>query len=186
MTSLICSSIRNGSSEKPRASPGGGIESLLLPRPFPAVKWELASVGMEYPADRGVLFLEMMAGADMVLRLFLLKNRKCFFKYGTRTREKNELLDQLSGVIDYYNTLSPMFRHGSSVYWDRVTNEKESSVVVTHCNIIETSFWEAHPDILDDKAQWLCLSNYVWRLVARHDSSDRHANQNLGAGNWEL
>ncbi|KAL6552207.1 hypothetical protein OROGR_008361 [Orobanche gracilis] len=78
----------------------------------------------------------------------------------TRTREKNELLDQLSGVIDYYNTLSPMFRHGSSVYWDRVTNEKESSVVVTHCNIIETSFWEAHPDILDDKAQWLCLSNY--------------------------
>ncbi|KAL6583184.1 hypothetical protein OROMI_005262 [Orobanche minor] len=73
---------------------------------------------------------------------------------GTRTREKNQLLDQLSGVTDYYNTLSPMFRHGSSVYWDRVMNEKERSVVVKHCNIIETSFWEAHPDILD-KAQWL-------------------------------
>ncbi|KAL6518512.1 tRNA-His guanylyltransferase [Orobanche gracilis] len=45
------------------------------------------------------------------------------YKYlkGTRTQEKNELLDQLSGVSDYYNTLSPMFRHGSSVYWDRVS-----------------------------------------------------------------
>ncbi|KAL6518513.1 hypothetical protein OROGR_019015 [Orobanche gracilis] len=34
-------------------------------------------------------------------------------------------------------------------------NEKRSSVIVKHCNIIETSFWEAHPHILNDKAQRL-------------------------------
>ncbi|XP_057774974.1 tRNA(His) guanylyltransferase 1-like isoform X3 [Salvia miltiorrhiza] len=79
---------------------------------------------------------------------------------GTQTQEKNELLDQLSGIINYYNTLPPMFRLGSSVYWDKETkmvDDKEGAagksrriVVVRHCNIIETGFWEAHPHILDD------------------------------------
>ncbi|KAL0282308.1 UNVERIFIED_CONTAM: tRNA(His) guanylyltransferase 2 [Sesamum angustifolium] len=39
---------------------------------------------------------------------------------GTQAQEKNELLDQLSGTIDYYNKLPLMFRQGSSVYWDKV------------------------------------------------------------------
>ncbi|KAL2240984.1 tRNA(His) guanylyltransferase 1 [Sesamum indicum] len=79
---------------------------------------------------------------------------------GTQAQEKNELLDQLSGIIDYYNKLPLMFRQGSSVYWDKekmVDNEGGAAgksrkiVVVKHCNIIETSFWEAHPGILDEK-----------------------------------
>ncbi|KAK6150536.1 hypothetical protein DH2020_015468 [Rehmannia glutinosa] len=88
---------------------------------------------------------------------------------GTQTQEKNELLDQLSGIINYYNTLPPMFRQGSSVYWDRVSlstlsletkivdngegsaGKSRKIVVVKHCNIIETSFWEAHSDILNEK-----------------------------------
>lgn len=28
-------------------------------------------------------------------------------------------------------------------------------VVVSHCNIIETMFWEAHPQILDEKLDLL-------------------------------
>ncbi|KAL3646843.1 tRNA-His guanylyltransferase [Castilleja foliolosa] len=79
---------------------------------------------------------------------------------GTQTQEKNGLLDQLSGVINYYNTLPAMFCQGSSVYWDRemkIVDGAEGSVksrkivVVNHCDIIETSFWEAHPYILDEK-----------------------------------
>ncbi|KAI3451063.1 hypothetical protein Pfo_007728 [Paulownia fortunei] len=80
---------------------------------------------------------------------------------GTQAQEKNELLDQLSGIINYYNTLPPMFRQGSSVYWDRETkmvDNKEGAagksrkmVAVKHCNIIETSFWEAHSEILDER-----------------------------------
>ncbi|KAL9175038.1 hypothetical protein ABFS82_02G089900 [Erythranthe guttata] len=80
---------------------------------------------------------------------------------GTQTREKNELLDQLSGIVNYYNTLPPIFCHGSSIYWDKEVNmvddeegaaiKSHKIVVVKHCNIIETSFWEAHPEILDEK-----------------------------------
>ncbi|KAK6150521.1 hypothetical protein DH2020_015453 [Rehmannia glutinosa] len=75
---------------------------------------------------------------------------------GTQTQEKNELLDQLSGIINYYNTLPPMFRQGSSE--TKIVDNGEGSagksrkiVVVKHCNIIETSFWEAHSDILNEK-----------------------------------
>ncbi|GER35126.1 tRNA(His) guanylyltransferase 1 [Striga asiatica] len=84
------------------------------------------------------------------------------FLKGTQTQEKNELLDELSGISNYYQTSHPMFRQGSSVYWDRETmlvdGKEEGSgvksrkiVVVKHCNIIESSFWEAHQDILDEK-----------------------------------
>ncbi|KAG8368974.1 hypothetical protein BUALT_Bualt15G0102000 [Buddleja alternifolia] len=81
---------------------------------------------------------------------------------GTQAHEKNELLVQLSGIMDYYNTLPLMFRQGSSVYWDKemkVVDSKEEGgagksrkiAVVKYCNIIENSFWEAHPEILDEK-----------------------------------
>ncbi|XP_047954574.1 tRNA(His) guanylyltransferase 1-like isoform X2 [Salvia hispanica] len=70
--------------------------------------------------------------------------------YLERTEEKNELLDRLTGVPDYYNTLPPMFRLGSSVFWDK-DNEGGGRVVVGHCDINETGFWEAHPEILDEK-----------------------------------
>ncbi|KAL0332832.1 UNVERIFIED_CONTAM: tRNA(His) guanylyltransferase 1 [Sesamum calycinum] len=83
------------------------------------------------------------------------------YSQGTQAQEKNELLDQLSGTIDYYNKLPLMFRQGSSVYWDKETKMVDNEgggagksrkiVVVKHCNIIETSFWEAHPGILDEK-----------------------------------
>ncbi|CAA2967205.1 tRNA(His) guanylyltransferase 2-like [Olea europaea subsp. europaea] len=81
---------------------------------------------------------------------------------GTQSQEKNELLMRLSGIIDYYNTLPLMFRQGSSVFWHTHDDKKMSNqgneavgkcckVVVEHCNIIEKSFWEAHPDILGEK-----------------------------------
>ena len=31
------------------------------------------------------------------------------------------------------------------------TGKSRRVVVVGHCNIIETGFWEAHPEILDEK-----------------------------------
>ncbi|KAL5751891.1 hypothetical protein ACOSP7_022066 [Xanthoceras sorbifolium] len=79
---------------------------------------------------------------------------------GTQTREKNELLIQKFG-IDYYQ-LPIMFRQGSSVF--RVEAEKsmayengspaeklQNKVIVSHCNIIEHSFWKEHPSILDEE-----------------------------------
>ncbi|XP_042043802.1 tRNA(His) guanylyltransferase 2-like [Salvia splendens] len=75
----------------------------------------------------------------------------------TQTLEKNELLDRLTGVPNYYKSLPPMFCLGSSVFWDKesklVDNEEVATgrIVVGHCNIIETGFWEAHPQILDEK-----------------------------------
>ncbi|KAG6397436.1 hypothetical protein SASPL_143603 [Salvia splendens] len=81
---------------------------------------------------------------------------------GTQTPEKNEILDRLTGILNYYSTLPPMFCLGSSVFWDKETkmvdNEEGGAtgksrriLVVGHCNIIETGFWEAHPQILDEK-----------------------------------
>ncbi|KAL8473683.1 hypothetical protein ACS0TY_030508 [Phlomoides rotata] len=80
---------------------------------------------------------------------------------GTQAQEKSDLLDQLSGRDNYYSRLPPMFRLGSSVYWDKemkmLENEQGGAgksrkiVVVKHRNIIESSFWEAHPEILDEK-----------------------------------
>ncbi|KAG8383435.1 hypothetical protein BUALT_Bualt04G0012900 [Buddleja alternifolia] len=80
---------------------------------------------------------------------------------GTQAQEKNELLVQLSGIVDYYNTLPLMFRRGSSVYWDKVmemVDNKEGGVGISHmivvvkyCNIIENRFWEAHPEILNEE-----------------------------------
>ncbi|KAH7860437.1 hypothetical protein Vadar_013408 [Vaccinium darrowii] len=78
---------------------------------------------------------------------------------GTRAQEKNELLAQQFGID--YQTLPVMFRQGSSVFWDkedpteRYSDERDGKcrkkVVVEHCNIIEQSFWKAHPSILDEK-----------------------------------
>ncbi|KAK4485986.1 hypothetical protein RD792_008641 [Penstemon davidsonii] len=81
---------------------------------------------------------------------------------GTQAQDKNKLLDRLCNVTDYYNTLPPMFRQGSSVYWDKeekkMVNNDEGSVgktrkivAVKYCNIIDPSFWEEHPEILNEK-----------------------------------
>lgn len=76
---------------------------------------------------------------------------------GTQTQEKNDLLMQ-NGVD--YNALPDMFRRGSCVFWDEENNEpmevgsKQGSrkrIVIDHCNIIDDTFWEAHPWILGDK-----------------------------------
>ncbi|XP_022876424.1 tRNA(His) guanylyltransferase 2-like isoform X4 [Olea europaea var. sylvestris] len=97
---------------------------------------------------------------------------------GTQSQEKNELLTQLSGIIDYYNTLPLMFRRGSSVFWHMHDDEKMANrgnepvrkcckVVVEHCNIIEKSFWEAHPDILGEKLS-------CWKPLRCTFPSDSH------------
>ncbi|GAB2300523.1 tRNA-His guanylyltransferase [Dionaea muscipula] len=74
---------------------------------------------------------------------------------GTLAQEKSELLAQQFGVE--YNTLPPIFRHGSSVFWEEVVLENENGasseivrrrVVVKHCDIIQSSFWKANPSIL--------------------------------------
>ncbi|KAF2323620.1 hypothetical protein GH714_036359 [Hevea brasiliensis] len=75
---------------------------------------------------------------------------------GTQALEKNQILAQFG--IDY-NALPAILRQGSSVFSvkeDVVIHENGSSVeklrnkvIVEYCNIIEQSFWEAHPGILD-------------------------------------
>ncbi|KAL6550175.1 hypothetical protein OROMI_020663 [Orobanche minor] len=77
---------------------------------------------------------------------------------GTKAQDKSDLVDQLSGIINYYSGLPPMFRLGSSVYWDKektkmVEDEegivgKSGKIVVRHCDIIKRGFWIAHPEIL--------------------------------------
>ncbi|KAI8536001.1 hypothetical protein RHMOL_Rhmol10G0220800 [Rhododendron molle] len=79
--------------------------------------------------------------------------------FGTRAQEKSELLVQQFGID--YQTLPAMFRQGSSVFWDKEEpterysdgpdGKSRKKVVVEHCNIIEQSFWEAHPNILDEE-----------------------------------
>ncbi|KAJ4715520.1 tRNA(His) guanylyltransferase [Melia azedarach] len=79
---------------------------------------------------------------------------------GTQTREKNELLLSKFGIE--YNKLPLMFRQGSSVF--RAETEKTialengssteklgNKVIVSHCNIIEQSFWKTHLSILDEE-----------------------------------
>ncbi|KAK9233367.1 hypothetical protein WN943_023616 [Citrus x changshan-huyou] len=78
---------------------------------------------------------------------------------GTQAREKNELLIQKFGID--YSKLPLMFRQGSSIFRTRteksVASENKSSVkvwnkvLVSHCNIIEPSFWMAHPSILNEE-----------------------------------
>ncbi|KAG5554059.1 hypothetical protein RHGRI_011808 [Rhododendron griersonianum] len=78
---------------------------------------------------------------------------------GTRAQEKSELLVQQFGID--YQTLPAMFRQGSSVFWDKEDpterysdgpdGKSRKKVVVVNCNIIEQSFWEAHPNILDEE-----------------------------------
>ncbi|KAF8377211.1 hypothetical protein HHK36_030584 [Tetracentron sinense] len=78
---------------------------------------------------------------------------------GTQAREKNELLIQQFGIN--YHMLPAMFRQGSSVFrkkegktaMDKGGDPVERSqvkVIVDHCNIIETRFWDEHPSILDE------------------------------------
>lgn len=78
---------------------------------------------------------------------------------GTQAREKNELLIQKFGID--YSKLPLMFRQGSSIFRAKteksVASENKSSVkvwnkvLVSHCNIIEPSFWMAHPSILNEE-----------------------------------
>ncbi|KAL5555840.1 hypothetical protein UlMin_038076 [Ulmus minor] len=70
----------------------------------------------------------------------------------TQAPEKNELLKQF-GISDY-NTLPLMFRQGSSAFWDKEDIIKKR-VVVEHCNIIEPSFWNSHPSILNENPESL-------------------------------
>ncbi|XP_051147981.1 tRNA(His) guanylyltransferase 1-like isoform X2 [Andrographis paniculata] len=77
---------------------------------------------------------------------------------GTQAHDKNELLDKQSGTLNYYNTMPTISRRGSCVYWDKETKAVENNegaagksrkiVVIKHCNIIDMSFWEDHPEIL--------------------------------------
>ncbi|KAM7507344.1 hypothetical protein LguiA_017797 [Lonicera macranthoides] len=78
---------------------------------------------------------------------------------GTQTHDKYKLLEKDFGID--YNTLPIMFRKGSSIFWDKeetteANNEEgavgksRKKVVVEHCDIIEASFWKAHPNILDN------------------------------------
>ncbi|KAK4394123.1 tRNA(His) guanylyltransferase 1 [Sesamum angolense] len=90
--------------------------------------WMLVKSGKSKSAAqqylKGFCFLKL---GDGVIRykmaLWILKEDiqdEPFENEGTQAQEKNELLDQLSGTIDYYNKLPLMFRQGSSVYWDKV------------------------------------------------------------------
>lgn len=71
---------------------------------------------------------------------------------GTQAREKNQMLKQFG--IDY-NALPAILRQGSCVFRlkeDVVIHDNGASVkkvIVDYCNIIEPSFWEAHPGIID-------------------------------------
>ncbi|KAB1210438.1 tRNA(His) guanylyltransferase 1 [Morella rubra] len=79
---------------------------------------------------------------------------------GTQAREKNELLIKEFG-IDYIE-LEPMFRQGSSAFWEKeeatMAHENGASmenphkkVTVKHCDMIKPDFWRAHPSILNEK-----------------------------------
>ncbi|XP_010268602.1 PREDICTED: tRNA(His) guanylyltransferase 1-like [Nelumbo nucifera] len=76
---------------------------------------------------------------------------------GTQTQEKEDLLLQQFGIV--YNTLPVMFRKGSCVFSDKVEESMEENgghpvegylekVIVEHCDIIGSSFWDLHPSIL--------------------------------------
>ncbi|KAL0542979.1 hypothetical protein IC582_018063 [Cucumis melo] len=86
---------------------------------------------------------------------------------GTQTQEKELLLHSRFNIS--YNELPLMFRQGSSAFWDKkdaTTGDKnpdaccERKIVVVHSNIIERSFWEDHPWILDKEA-WI-LDKEAW------------------------
>ncbi|CAN0887933.1 tRNA(His) guanylyltransferase 1 [Linum grandiflorum] len=63
---------------------------------------------------------------------------------GTQTQEKMELLATKFGID--YNDIAEMLRLGSSVF--REEENGCNRIVVEHCNIIDDSFWNAHPYIL--------------------------------------
>ncbi|KAJ8766825.1 hypothetical protein K2173_008379 [Erythroxylum novogranatense] len=73
---------------------------------------------------------------------------------GTQSQDKYELLAHFG--IDY-NALNPMFRLGSSVFWEDAVGDENGSfvepllkrkVIIDHCNIIDKEFWDTHPSIL--------------------------------------
>ncbi|XP_057424883.1 tRNA(His) guanylyltransferase 1-like [Lotus japonicus] len=94
----------------------------------------------------------------------------CFWKLVASGKSKREAQHSLKGAqlqkkieelgIDY-NELPMMFRHGSSVFWDKVDNvlihhenngessESYGKVIVEHIDIIGPAFWSEHPGILD-------------------------------------
>ncbi|KAE9604753.1 hypothetical protein Lal_00010855 [Lupinus albus] len=95
----------------------------------------------------------------------------CFWKLVASGKSKREAQQSLKGAqlqtkieelaIDY-NQLPIMFRQGSSVFWDRVdivvihqengkSSECYGKVIVEHIDIIGSTFWLEHPDILDEK-----------------------------------
>ncbi|CAK9137993.1 unnamed protein product [Ilex paraguariensis] len=84
--------------------------------------------------------------------------------WGTQAQEKNELLRQKFNIV--YDALPIMFRQGSSVFWDKeektvmddgsAVEKSLKKVVVEHCNIIEPSFWKAHPSILGESTCCIC------------------------------
>ncbi|KAL1806609.1 hypothetical protein DCAR_0832433 [Daucus carota subsp. sativus] len=73
---------------------------------------------------------------------------------GTQTNEKYELLAQKFNIE--YNKLPNMFRRGSSVFREEkdtvnTIGETQKRVVIKHCNIIDSCFWEANPNILNEE-----------------------------------
>lgn len=94
----------------------------------------------------------------------------CFWKLVASGKSKKEAQNSLKGAqlqkkveeleIDY-NNLPLMFRHGSSVFWDKgdefLMHQENGElckccrkVVVEHCDIIASTFWLEHPSILEE------------------------------------
>ncbi|GLU13218.1 hypothetical protein SLE2022_298630 [Rubroshorea leprosula] len=80
---------------------------------------------------------------------------------GTQALEKNELLRKEFGID--YDAFPVMFRRGSSVFRTKANKAQtpengasaeklQTEIIVDFCNIIEHSFWEAYPSILDEEA----------------------------------
>ncbi|KAI4328578.1 hypothetical protein L6164_020918 [Bauhinia variegata] len=97
----------------------------------------------------------------------------CFWKLVASGKSKREAQESLKGAqlqkkveelaIDY-NKLQIMFRQGSSVFWDEGNNivahqenggstGSNRKVVIEHCDIIGSTFWLEHPNILNEKQQ---------------------------------
>ncbi|KAK7361954.1 hypothetical protein VNO77_04050 [Canavalia gladiata] len=95
----------------------------------------------------------------------------CFWKLVASGKSKREAQHNLKGAqlqkkieelaIDY-NKLPVMFRQGSSVFWDKVddllihqengeSSDNYGKVIVEHVDIIGSTFWLEHPNILDEK-----------------------------------
>ncbi|RVW55106.1 tRNA(His) guanylyltransferase 1 [Vitis vinifera] len=126
-----------------------------------AVLYPTSEILRDYLTWRqATLTINIIPVSGCLLSLERAKSEAQAYLKGTQAREKNEVLLQQFGID--YNTLPLMFRQGSSAFWNEeektgmyengASAEKSGKkVVVEQCNIIEQSFWEAHPSILNEK-----------------------------------